>query len=208
MSICFLRSFFNLIPRDTVSSVADVFYYCCGKQNGFLTHHTCKTVETRVKSSKLRFIHTARERNRDRYREGVQKQFLLIYCTEMFTLVRDRERNQDPFFPIVLVQFPVHVLVPFTYSVNKPLGNAFELDTVFSFLKLWWMKTILIRRSSLSLTIFWRKSHYSLDPLLFFASKVAPWRNFVYKPICCLSHLILSCLISVPSRRILPPGGS
>ena len=32
-----------------------------------------------------------------------------------------RKRNQYPFFPIVLVQFPVHVLVMFLYSVNKPL---------------------------------------------------------------------------------------
>ena len=42
------------------------------------------------------------------------------YVTEMVTLVRDRERNQDPFIPIALVQFPVPVLVLFPRSVNKP----------------------------------------------------------------------------------------
>ena len=51
------------------------------------------------------------------YRERDEEQWVLICCTEMFTLVRDRERNQDPSFSVVLVQFPVPVLVP--RSVNK-----------------------------------------------------------------------------------------
>ena len=39
-------------------------------------------------------------------------------------MVQDSERNQDPLFPIMLVQFPVPVLVPFPSSVNKPLNLA------------------------------------------------------------------------------------
>ena len=39
--------------------------------------------------------------------------------TEVLSLVRYREMNQDPLFLIVLVQFPV--TVPFPCSVNKPL---------------------------------------------------------------------------------------
>ena len=46
---------------------------------------------------------------------------MLRYCTEMFTLVRGKERNQDQLFPIVLVLFPVPVPVLFLCSVNKPL---------------------------------------------------------------------------------------
>ena len=38
----------------------------------------------------------------------------------MFTLVPDRERNQDPLFPVVPVQFPVPVPAPFSRSVNEP----------------------------------------------------------------------------------------
>ena len=33
---------------------------------------------------------------------------------------KERERNQDPLFSIVLVQFPVAVRVPFPCSVNQP----------------------------------------------------------------------------------------
>ena len=35
----------------------------------------------------------------------------------MFTLVQDRDRNQDPLFPIVPVSFPV------TVPVNVPIKN-------------------------------------------------------------------------------------
>ena len=42
------------------------------------------------------------------------------YSTEKFSLVQDRERNQDSLSPIVLVQFPVPVAFPFPISVNKP----------------------------------------------------------------------------------------
>ena len=42
----------------------------------------------------------------------------LIYCTELFTLVRDRDRNQDQLFSIVPVQFPVVGPIPFPSSLN------------------------------------------------------------------------------------------
>ena len=45
-----------------------------------------------------------------------------MYCTEMFTLIADTERNQDPLFSIVLVQFPVPVHIPFQC---KPLYLPF-----------------------------------------------------------------------------------
>ena len=38
-------------------------------------------------------------------------QWVLIYYTEMVTLVQDRERDQNPLFPGVLAQFPVPPLV-------------------------------------------------------------------------------------------------
>ena len=44
-----------------------------------------------------------------------------VCCTEMFTLMHDRERKHDPSFPIVLVQFSVPVPVSFPSCVNKPL---------------------------------------------------------------------------------------
>ena len=53
-------------------------------------------------------------------RDGTGIKFVLIYCTEMFTLVHDRKRNTNPLFPIVPVQFPVPVLVLFPCSANKP----------------------------------------------------------------------------------------
>ena len=43
------------------------------------------------------------------------------FCMEMLTLVQEEERKLDQLFPIVLVQFPVPVLIPFPCSVNKPL---------------------------------------------------------------------------------------
>ena len=51
----------------------------------------------------LWLIHTARELDQGRYREQDWEQWSLINCTEVLTLVQDRERNQDPLFPIVLV---------------------------------------------------------------------------------------------------------
>ena len=38
----------------------------------------------------------------------------------MFTLVQDREKNQDPLFPIMLVPFPVPVPVPVPCTVTEP----------------------------------------------------------------------------------------
>ena len=39
----------------------------------------------------------------------------------MFTLVRDKDRDQDPLFPPILpAPFPLPVPVPFPYSVNIP----------------------------------------------------------------------------------------
>ena len=43
---------------------------------------------------RLWLIHTAREG--DRYRERQRGQWVLICCTELFTLVWDWDRNQDP----------------------------------------------------------------------------------------------------------------
>ena len=78
-------------------------------------------------------IHTARDR--DKYREWDCDQWILIYCTEMFTLVWDRDINQDPLFPIVLAWFPVPVLIPvlcpysvyngsFTYTETSPVDGS------------------------------------------------------------------------------------
>ena len=46
----------------------------------------------------------------------------------MVTLVHDTERNQDPLFPIVLVQFPIPVPIPFLCSVRARLHPAFAWD--------------------------------------------------------------------------------
>ena len=43
--------------------------------------------------------------------EPGNNKWVLIYHEEMFTLVQDRDKDQDPIFPIVLV--PFLVLVPF-----------------------------------------------------------------------------------------------
>ena len=40
------------------------------------------------------------------YREQNKEQYVLVYCTEKFTLVQDRVGNEDPLSPVVLVQFP------------------------------------------------------------------------------------------------------
>ena len=40
------------------------------------------------------------------------------YHVEMFTLVPDRDKNEDPLFHIVPALIPVSIPVPF--SVNKP----------------------------------------------------------------------------------------
>ena len=69
----------------------------------------------------LWLIYTARERDRYRVREREQNQWVLIYHEEMFTLIQDRDKDQDPLFPIVLVPFPVPVLLSVPCSVNKPL---------------------------------------------------------------------------------------
>ena len=45
-------------------------------------------------------------------RNGKRINFVLVYHEEMFTLVRDRDKDQDWLFPIVLVPFPV-LVVPF-----------------------------------------------------------------------------------------------
>ena len=39
---------------------------------------------------------------------------------EMFTLVRHRDRDQDPLFPTVPVPFPLAVPPPFSCGVNEP----------------------------------------------------------------------------------------
>ena len=51
--------------------------------------------------SVLWLIHTALEPGQ--VLNGVQEQWVLMYYSEMFTLIQDRERNQDPLFPIVLL---------------------------------------------------------------------------------------------------------
>ena len=56
-----------------------------------------------------------------------------MYCTEMFTLVQDRQGNQDRLFPMVLMEFPVPVSVP-SHCTNRPhiadkLGPAYNEQT-------------------------------------------------------------------------------
>ena len=49
----------------------------------------------------------------------------------MFTLVCDRDRGQDPLFPIVPVLFPVLPLVSLSCIVNRPFhpkGSSENLD--------------------------------------------------------------------------------
>ena len=53
--------------------------------------------------------------------QGTGRKVFLIYCAEMFTQVRDREKNQNQLFALELVQFPVPVPVLFPCTVNKPL---------------------------------------------------------------------------------------
>ena len=47
-------------------------------------------------------IHTAQERDRDRYGDQMESK----YHVEIFTLVQDRGRNQDPLFPIIASPMP------------------------------------------------------------------------------------------------------
>ena len=61
----------------------------------------------------LWLIHTAGE--------GVWDQWILIISTEMFTLVQDRKRNQNPLFPIVLVRFSVPI--PVKRFQTTPIWN-------------------------------------------------------------------------------------
>ena len=66
----------------------------------------------------------------DRYTEWAREQ-LVLYCTEIVTLVQDRERNLDPLFPIVLVQFPVPLLVMFPcLSIQVLLHNSLVVATI------------------------------------------------------------------------------
>ena len=51
-------------------------------------------------------------------RTGTKTKRKIYYNVEIFTLVLDRNRNQDPLFPIVPVLFPLPSLVP--CSVHKP----------------------------------------------------------------------------------------
>ena len=71
----------------------------------------------------LWFIHTARKRDTNRYGEGDrnqdQDQWVLIYCTEMFTLIWDRDRDQDPLLSIVLVYFPVPGPLQCEYAIKR-----------------------------------------------------------------------------------------
>ena len=46
----------------------------------------------------LWFIHTTRDRERSWWREWDWHQWVLIYCTVMFTLIQEKERDQDPLF--------------------------------------------------------------------------------------------------------------
>ena len=47
----------------------------------------------------------------------------LQYHVEIFTLVLDKDRDQDPLFLIVPVAFPVLVLVPCTVGEKKKLDT-------------------------------------------------------------------------------------
>ena len=74
----------------------------------------------------------------DRYRELDWKQWILI----LYRNVLDRERNQDPLFPIVLVQVPVPV--PFLCNANN--GHR-TIEFIFDkFTKIWqdWSVCLLI----------------------------------------------------------------
>ena len=85
-------------------------------ENGIDVTETFPTVRD---TSLYWLIHTARERD--------QEQWILICCTEMSTLIQDKERNRDPLFPVVFVQFPVCAPVSLICSVNKPYGCRFVL---------------------------------------------------------------------------------
>ena len=82
--------------------------------------------------SKQFFLFNTRERGRNRCREQDWEQYVQINCTEMFTLVQNMKRNQNPLFPMVLVQFPVPVSVPFRYNVNVTHYNASDFVEVRS----------------------------------------------------------------------------
>ena len=53
----------------------------------------------------------------------------IVYYAEMFTVVRDRDRDQDPLFPFMPAQFPVPV--PAKYSVNKSIKSAIIFYTLW-----------------------------------------------------------------------------
>ena len=52
----------------------------------------------------------------------------------MFTLVRDRYRNQDPLFPVVSVPFPVSppILVPCSVNTLQALSGSFTAGALES----------------------------------------------------------------------------
>ena len=50
----------------------------------------------------MAYIHTVQERDRDRCGDQMESK----YHVEFFTLVPDRDRNQDPLFPIIASPMP------------------------------------------------------------------------------------------------------
>ena len=71
-------------------------------------------------------------------REWNWHQWVLVYCTELFTLARDRERDQDPSFPTVLVHFPAlswfsSCVVWISYKCNKKMLKGWKILMLSSF---------------------------------------------------------------------------
>ena len=69
-------------------------------------------------------FNTARDRDRDQ--EWDWNQLTMSCCTQLFTLFRDKDRDQDPLFPIAWVLFLVPPPVPVPCSVNKALISLFQ----------------------------------------------------------------------------------
>ena len=63
-------------------------------------------------------IHTAPQRDRYRDREREKDQWVLISWRNV--QVPDRDKDQDPLFPIVLILFPAPVPFPVPCSVTRP----------------------------------------------------------------------------------------
>ena len=55
---------------------------------------------------------------------GTGIQWVILNYAEVFTLLRDRDRDLKPLCPIVPIPFPVPVPVPIPGSVYIPLGTA------------------------------------------------------------------------------------